>query len=804
MDYTTKPFSNSVSVPLALERPLWGAIRLGLNALQRHCEEIITQAVGSDPGGRKLLLIGYEDADEVIALLMLSLLFSHLRRANESVEFYYSQLDREVEESVLFSRYLLVHSLPSCIGLLELLEVSRSCDQIIIATGLRKEWEQLQITLPYQFYSLCDGVEEVEQDLKPILQVEQQAYQKLGDSARAYLLVALFDAWGVPLPFELLARALRRDEDEVGILIEKAQHQHLLYWIELEKPPALLVSTKAPRVAQAMIQAIREETPAEVEILSEYATVIGAVDPGEKEERYTVLNLLQAMLRGSYRWPDIQDKWQIPKTETRRSWLLRLIQTCQDKLETIWQQADAVELLLWGKLFEELREFERSFRVFQEGLRRFPDNLYLRHAQAKMLGLWARSEEARYPEAVRAFDELTRHFPDNPYTWQSWGVMEAECGKNIREARTYFDQALQTATRTSEKIYTHIAYANLELEQGFYQEASRHLQQAEELAPQYPHVLHLKGRLAFYQGEYDQAKRHLNELLASNPANLYTLHTLGVMAAKRGHWREAEEYFTHALRVHPEHLQTLHAFAELKADQGEFEAEQGHHDQAREFFQQAQAMFSQIREWEPQNPHTLVALAVLLRKWAVFEKKQGREEEAQQRFQQAECLLNQVLDQNSRNKYARHALGEVRRSQGDAQGAAEIFRRLLQDVDRENLPTLLSLAELFLWQQQPDQARWYLNLVAGLVQRRQSREPRLPHHDLIRIYNQWAQLELQLDNKEKAEELLKKSLELDPENAYTLRAYAGLLEALGQPDEAQAARNRAGELAAQSTAPEKR
>lgn len=66
---------------------------------------------------------------------------------------------------------------------------------------------------------------------------------------RAVTLVALFDVWGVPLPFRLLARALTSEEEAVGEAVEEATALGLLVWVEMERPPTLLVATPDPGVA---------------------------------------------------------------------------------------------------------------------------------------------------------------------------------------------------------------------------------------------------------------------------------------------------------------------------------------------------------------------------------------------------------------------------------------------------------------------------------------------------------------------------------------------------------------------------
>src|SRR5262249_7642129 len=61
----------------------------------------------------------------------------------------------------------------------------------------------------------------------------------------------------------------------------------------------------------------------------------------------------------------------------------------------------------------------------------------------------------------------------------------------------------------------------------------------------------------------------------------------------------------------------------------------------------------------------------------------------------------------------------------------------------------------------------------------------LPWHDIIRAHNACALLWVKAGRNERAAERVEYALSLDPENAYTRRAYAKVLGALGKVEEAQ-------------------
>jgi tetratricopeptide (TPR) repeat protein len=757
---------------------------LSLDALKQHRNEILQEAATLEQHGGGLLLVPYSESQEASVLLLLTLLIGRLVREKKPVQLYRAPLEPFPPGDLPMSGYLLVHNLPLMDGLLDQFTygpVALSSRPVVVATGTREELQQLRIALPHAFHRALEPLEEATAEFEQAKTSERQAYRQLGRDARAYFLVALFDAWGIPLPFSLLARALNADEDEVGLLVEKAHTMGLLYWIELEKPPALLVSTKAPSLARTMVDLIVREGPAGTEVLEEYATVIKAVDPGEKEERYTALKLFQALLRGSHRWGAVQESWRIQGP--RRKWLLELIRRTEETLEGIWQQGDTTEHLLWGKLFEELRDFERSDRLFSQGLNQDPRNPFLLHARAKLLGDWARLDRIRLQAAEDAFREAAQRMPENPYIWQAWGVMEAELDR-AGEARRHFDQALRAARaarRERDTLYTLIAWADLEIEAGEYPTANRLLGEVERLAPQSPYGLHLRGKKAFYEGKYREAEAALRGVLAIDPVNVPGLNTLGVMALKRGHWAKAERFFLQALAIHPENIPTLHALGELWAERGDLAAAEEGRDEALACYRKAEERFRQIIEWESRNLYALVALGRLSTKWTSLEPERAGEAERQ---------LQEALRLHPANKFALHALGELRRQQGKLKEAEGYFTEALRS-HRDNLPALLSLAELYLMQDRQPEAQQILSSVGPIIAAVERGERSLPCHDLIKADNTWARVELQAQRRDQALAHIEKALEYDRENAYTHRTYAKILEALGRLEEARTHREQA-------------
>jgi len=202
-------------------------------------------------------------------------------------------------------------------------------------------------------------------------------------------------------------------------------------------------------------------------------------------------------------------------------------------------------------------------------------------------------------------------------------------------------------------------------------------------------------------------------------------------------------------------------------------------------YRTAEERFHQILDWERQNLHALVALGRLYTKWRFFEPE--RAEKAERQLQEARRLHRQ-------NKFALHALGELLRQQGNLQEAEQRFDEVLGQ-DRGNLAALLSLAELWLDLGRRDEAQALLDRVGQITAAVEQGERFLPCHELIKAYNTWARVELKAERREQARRLVEQAFDWDRDNAYTLRTYATILEALGREEDARAHRERARTLA---------
>lgn len=746
---------NAFASPAIFGRPTRPPRGLGFEPLRRAIEDVETAVCRLQEAGGGLVLLAYPEAWEAGAVVVLAALYTRLRQQRQPVALWRPALETEPPMGMTGPGVLLVHQLPRAAGILDLLEAAAPRGLVVVGTGVREEWERVRVTVPFLFTGLTG-----EPAGDAIARPSPPALTDL--QTRAVGLVALFDAWGVPLPFGLLARALETTEEEAGEAVEEAAALGLLAWVELERPPALLVATADPGAAWGLARLW--EPLAEDQLAARYAGVIGRVDPQAKGERYTVLKLFQGFL--SHRWEEARREWLLGAD--RREWIRRLMRWVEPPLQAIWQQGDAIEALLWGRVFQELGEFARAEQILAAALARDPHNPFLLHARARTLAAWAEVDPDQRERADALFAALASGpLRDNPYLWQTWGVMKARLGR-FEEARRYLDQALQVATREREVVYSLVARADLEIEAGQYAAAATYLERAAALAVSSPYVLHLRGKLAFYEGRYREAEEILAELLRLDPANLAALTTLGTMALRRGHWQRARAFLEQALRVDRENSLALHALAQVWAEQGQLAAEEGAVETARRHFQRAERLLRWILAREPANRHALVALGSLLRRWLRLEP--GRQAAAA-------AALDQALRLEPHNVYALHARGLLHLEVGDYPAAEACFRQVLARRPH-NLPAWLGLAGVCLATGRPDDARAILARVAV--------PERGPLHERIRGYNSWAETALRAGDLAGALEQARRALAADPANAYTHRLLGRILQQAGRGEEAAA------------------
>lgn len=640
-------------------RPVWGPHLYDLETLAEIRTAIQDAAAPVQATGGVLLLPAAPEA-ELSALHLLSLLAGSLRWQGQVVAFSqflaepYLQLPDPVVSCWLIHQAHLFPNLRLC------LETWLQPGRLAVVTGPAEYWEANPLPVPVvTATAFVDYLQPVEQLLADFARQEDLLLQEIQQNLtadphtlrrQAHHWVCLTEAWGVPLPLALLAALLQVDEDRLGEAVEEAYQQGILFWVEREKPPALLVASRGSGYARRYLQ---EQVSCHGLTLEQYQALFTACHPEEREERYTLLKLLQSWLAQS------RNRWSLG---FHCAQMRELVARHWPRLRELVRAGSAAEALLWGQCLGRLGLFAKAQEIFTAALRREPRNPFLLQAQAHLLAKWSQGDPRQAEAAAAAFAAACQAVPHNVYLWQARGVFEAE-RRNRHGAETCFAKALNLDPGN---LPTLTARADMYLESGDWDKAEQDLQRAQKLAPNNIYTLHLLGRWHFYRGEWTAAQESWQQLLHLDRRSLYAFQSLGHLARRRGRTQEAAAYLAQALDLDPENTAVLLELTLLHL------ADPAAGDQAAAYLERALAV-------EPANPKLLVSRAHLLLEQG--DAARAREE------------LEHFLARHPENIPAWHILGRTFLALGQPEEMAKAFQKIVQLSRGRNLQVYLTWAE---------------------------------------------------------------------------------------------------------------
>ncbi len=652
-------------------RPVWGPALYDLQTLAAIRQAVLEAAAPvREIGG--VLLLPYQPEAEASLLHLLTLLAGKFRWQRQAVAFSQFLAEPYLLLPAAPVSYWFIHQAPLFQNLTLALEAWLRPGRLAVLTGPAGYWEAQPPQVPYvTIAALHDYVEPVEGLLAEFAREEKATLQDVAQSLaassqdllrQAHHWVALADAWGVPLPLELLARLLDADEDLLGEVIEDAFQRDILFWVEREKPPALLVASRGVNYARGYLQ---QQAAAPDLSLSSYQPLFTACQPKEQEERYALLKLVESWLAQDRCRHALGPGFHI--TQVRA-----LITHNWRRLQGLIRAGSAAEALIWGQCLAQLGLYEQGNQVLTTALGQDARNPYLRQAQAHLLARWSQTDPRQEEAAAQAFAAACQVAPHNVYLWQARGVFEAE-RRNRREAEVCFARALSLDPGN---IPTLTARADLYLELGEWEQAWQDIQRAQELAPQNVYTLHLLGRYHFCQGAWDQAQTAWQQLLALEKHNLFALQSLGHMARQRGQWTAAAAALEQAVALAPENVPVLHELALLALERQDAPA-----------LPQADLYLEQALAVAPGNPKLLLTRANL-------RLQQGQAD-------QARDLARQVLNRWPASLPALHLLSRAYLALDQQAEAVSAFQSIINLSYGRNLHVYLTWAD---WaRQQGDQ-----------------------------------------------------------------------------------------------------
>ncbi|MEI6313311.1 MAG: tetratricopeptide repeat protein [Syntrophus sp. (in: bacteria)] len=543
--------------------------------------------------------------------------------------------------------------------------------------------------------------------------------------------VALFDAWASPIPLGLLARCLKMDEDDLAPLVEELYQEGeegILYWVEREKPPMLMVSTRSEGYAHRCLASLVEGQGLS---LDDYRPLVQAIQPDKMGERYALLHLLLGMLANS------RSRWRLGAELFGVDKMRELVLADWHPIRTIALAGSPAEHLLWGLCLTRLGLLDQGRNILECGMRKDKKNVFIQQALAHLLSLWSRLDENKGEDAARAFDRATELTKGNKHIWQAWGVFEAERG-NWRGAEYCFQKALSIDPRN---IFSLVARANMYLDRGDPEKAKVDLSKAFDIDPANLYAIHMNGRIALYSGEWKAAAQSWQRILKTDKHNIYTLQSLAYMARVRGCWDIGRQYLEKAIDIDPENVAILLEIGLLDQDMRFFVSSQDAKDQ---HLRGALAYFYRALSVAPWNPKVIVSLAIA-------ERQSGKVQEAKERL---ETLIKRLPN----NDHARHALAVCENDLGDRDGMIRRLQSIHDERRGRNLPVLFLLIEAMIVKGQTEEAKRSL---------RDIERNRLQGMSAVKKINallETAHLYLLLDEKQRARSVLHVAERLDPDN----------------------------------------
>lgn len=721
------------------------------------------------------LPIIYNEEHESIANSLL-LKVSQKLIENEKTVDVYEKTAFELKESS--SQYIFIFN--ERIGLLDLLLLGQDKNRIIVALMLPEKLEYLQ----KNGHIICHS-----QNLIDLIEIDQQLHQDsvstnfvaINDPeySSLYLYLALFSFWDIPLPLSLLSKIINEKEEDIIEQINLLKEcEEGFFLIETGN-----LKSSHPNLAKAAMNFFLEK---HTDIFFRYVEVIKKVET--KQERYTILILLQSLAQGACKWNKLNWNGTVPLL---RPLLLGLVKESRAYLKTIWLKGDEKEIILWGKFFEDICFFEDSYQVFELGINFDPTNEKLFQARARMLSKWAQFDEKLLLKAEQAFNQAREDFSYNYVVAHSYGFALLKNNKPFL-AREQFDRAYNLITEfprnTQAEIYLLITRANLEIDLGENLcKAQEYLEEAKEKLSTlfstfsnnhkdksvlFTFYAQTSGKLAFYKGKYEEAEEHFNSVLEVVPDNTIALTSLANMFIKRGHWEKAKKRLEQGQKYAPENVLILHLLGVLAAKKAIFLKEFGSSNSQLEvgtLCQESAHWFDKVLSIEESNIQTLTSYGTLLARQGSWKGKKSQEGE--ELFAKAKKLLDKAIGLNQGNLFSLHSYSKLDYYKGTHTGVYTEAEKKLEQIlkaDQNNIPSLISSIGI----------KFHLGkiidkmCVKKIERILNSEELFFPTHEKIKTYNALAELYFQQNDVQRAKEQIIKAYGLDEFNEYTIKTKA--------------------------------
>lgn len=751
-----------------IDRPTWLAPRDVGAAECVAASRVVEEVERLLAAGGGLLVLPYDQG--VSAATVLGLAYNVLD-ANHRVLVHNPRYEPYVRRDLLESvgwDVLLVHNLPESVGESVLYDIGTIKGAAVVGTAARAQYHDLPSLLPGEVLPLDWG--ELQRDEQLIADVVQTEYELLSTTPRfqtLYTAVASCDIFGIPFPIDLLGPVLAMDQLEAEALLLQAAEAGVCHWWEHATPHGYSAYTRDPLICREVLSKLH--SGGAWERISNCHVSIGEAAFGELQ-RADFRAVLQKLFRavadgvtmGGNRYGGAKDVQKLIRSTLFSDGARRT------RFNHLRRELTPPERILWADLFERLHLLEEA----EHALTSDEENVYLIHRWLRLRVRQAEERLIKPDEAREEFDRESR-FDNNPYFHQLRGVLETRLGAEgrIDVARATFRKAGDAAEQTGvDPVPTWIAWADLELShpEGDSAEADKLLRKVADSTPDSPHLFHLRARQSAERLQYDEADSYVRRLLEESPENVPAWNLLGGFSLDRGHFARAAAYLDEGLNIDPDNLPCLLLRGKVHAEQGAFD--------------EAETLFKHMLSVNERSRQARVELAGLFR-------QRGRNNEAY--FDEALHQLQQVLEQDADNVYAEHQRAELEIAQANVDRGLTRLRSIVQSREQAPIPVLISLFRNSPRRDDTDRKQrvetaedWAEEIKWQIEdQHNRFKEAGRAGHELIQMRNAYADALLKrlaesIETETRTEWLndagtqIQASLELDGDNAYTLRLYA--------------------------------
>jgi tetratricopeptide (TPR) repeat protein len=683
------------------ERPVWGPESVTLKDMIQLRDRIIQKIeMLAETGGA--ILLPFDQLAERSVCLFLNMLSGKLigkaYHISNNQFLGYPFLELPASSTNIWR----IHQAPLFQNLPMMLENWIKAGNVAILSGEEHLFQKLQLTIPvHRVASFKLSAHVFENDLSQALSIAMDDMQNDAFLQKIHHLVCLCDSWGVPLSFDFLAKLTETEPDDLAPILENAYDNELLFWVERNQPPGLLIASVSESYARLYLKTLADRKQV---ALADYESIFDAIDSQVKEERYIALKLIQSFMANSrVRHKLFRETFTFAQI---RQWILDK----WDFFRHLIQSGNSIEHLIWSQCLSRLSLFSQAHDILNAALMKSPDNVFLNQYHAHCLALWSRISSSQIKLAQQAFAKATRLCDNNIYLWQSRGIFEARYG-SFSGAQICFESALALNPKS---VHTFVARAHMFLDFCNFAQAEKDLDAAAQIDPDNPYVMHLSGRLAFYKGNWQIAEGFWKNMLIQNDQNVYALQSLGNMARERGHFDDAAKYLNNAIDIDPENVSVYQELAMVMQKKGEYKKISGHSPD--EYFLQALASFQQAKKIEPENIHVIVGMAELFRLMGQTEK--SRE------------YLDPFIESCPDNLYALKTLALCHGDQNDT----ELFKKRLKQIlsihkkSKFSIFAYMCFANACIKRNEMDQAHHYLKQSDRIF-----KTVSLPAHETIQI-----------------------------------------------------------------------